>query len=227
MLRYSGSGSAFTRDGNSCVEENYIVEAAVTSASDEFIQFSEQKHFRHGLTIAGEFRVDLQSVHVQFPDKNLDLVYFRRGESAGSIAIQGENFSISSSANLSKIRNVLIGANRIWVEELHPSIDDMSDLSEQEKAVLRFITFKATSFLNVSALILIGSRAVRTQSVQSDFDIVIDGRGGPVAWKLLGDSIRNEAPTLASIDIIDAESVKSQSFFNSIYSQGRFFYGSV
>jgi predicted nucleotidyltransferase len=101
----------------------------------------------------------------------------------------------------------------------------MSDLSDQERKVLDFVTTKATSFLNVNALILIGSRANRTHTPQSDFDIVIDGRGGPMAWNLLRDAVRNEAPTLAGIDIIAAESIQKQGFFTSIYSQGRFFYG--
>jgi hypothetical protein len=205
--------------------ENYSLEASFKAAIGSQLIFDEKKKFHGGLEVDGQFRVDFESTHVTFPEKSLDVVYIRPGECVGSINVQGQTFCLSSTVTLSRIRNILVGAERIWVEDLAPNVDTMDDLSRPELEALQFFVSKATAFLDVRAMILIGSRADRTHGLQSDFDVVIDGAGGALSWKLLGDVVRNEAPTLVGVDIIDAGSIRQQSFLNSVYSQGRFFYG--
>ncbi|MEY3901371.1 MAG: polymerase beta, Nucleotidyltransferase [Pseudomonadota bacterium] len=225
MLRYQGKAIVFDGKGNSLPEKGYDVQVEVLDAVDGRIRFGEEKRFSNGFGMSGEFEFDLKGRPAQFPEKGISVVYINMNECFGEMSIQGASFSLAATVDFSSIRNVLFNQEMIYVETLTPLISDLGDLSHEEILVCAFVREKASKILDVRSIILFGSRSMRSHHSESDFDFAIDAVGKRSDWLALADCVRNEAPTLCEIQIVELSHRLKWEFVASVYRNGRFIYG--
>ena len=225
MLRYQGKAIAFDSKGTPLPEQGYDLQAEVLDAVDGRIRFGQEKRPSNGFAVSGEFEFDLQGRPAQFPEKGISVVYINKNECFGAMSIQGTSYSLAAKVDFSLIRNVLFNPEVIHVETLTPRISDVEDLSPEERLVCDFVREKALKILDVRSIILFGSRSVRSHHSESDFDFAIDAVGKRSDWLALADCVRNEAPTLREIQVVELSHRLKWGFVASVYRNGRFIYG--
>ena len=224
MLRYAGKAIVFDGNGNPLPHDGYDVRAKVIETVESRIRFSEEKCFANGYVVQGEFEFDFQGKHSEHADKGISVTYVSPNECVGTMLIQGKPFSLVGHVSFSVIRNMLFNSERVYVETLSPQISEMSDLSHEESLVADFVREKALKFLDVRSIILFGSRGQRSHHHGSDFDFGIEAVGQKRDWLALADCVRNEAPSLCEIQVIQLSHRLKSHFVTSIYLNGRFIY---
>jgi len=94
--------------------------------------------------------------------------------------------------------------------------------------VSRFVVNAAKKLLHAKRVILFGSRARGDHRATSDFDFAIDWQ--PAAqtadnWGVFATEVREHAPTLCDIDLVDLNSNLEPEFRNKIFLEGIIFNG--
>jgi len=224
MLQYEGNAIVFDCDGNSLPLDGYAMGARVADVVDNRIRFLEEKCFSNGYVVQGEFEFDLQGRHAKYDAKGISVTYVSLNECVGTKSIQGKPFSLSSHVSFSLIRNILFNPEKIYVETLSPKISDPVELSNEEILTTNFVQEKALKFLDVQSIILFGSRGQRSHHQGSDFDFGIEAFGQKRDWLALADCVRNEAPSLCEIQVVQLSHQLKSHFVASIYKNGRFIY---
>jgi predicted nucleotidyltransferase len=91
---------------------------------------------------------------------------------------------------------------------------------------LNWIVEEAIAHLNVSKIYLFGSRARKTHSELSDFDLAFDfPEENDTKWGTFSLKVQEEARTLRKLDLVNLRQV-SQAMKDRILAEGELIYGS-